>query len=207
MQVAPQRTQKDYWLGLGSTLLSSLQNPSGIWALHPVSGGVDWSTSGLIPPGRGPGFDLILMPEALGAVLERREMCGASLGPAGLRWKRSWQACHCLTRAYGVAFPRVPHHSICFSSFCYPALLMNTTLPQIMLMWPYGSKLVHETGVWGAWRRIRFTLSFRNSTAVSDSPFYFFRKLYFKGSANGYLILQDVFCLVHQTNKISNLNL
>lgn len=40
-------------------------------------------------------------------------------------------------RVYGVTLPRVPH-SICFSSFRYPALLMNTSLPQIMVMWPCG---------------------------------------------------------------------
>lgn len=46
-------------------------------------------TSGLVPPEHWLGFGVVLMPEALETVLERRERCGASPGPSGLRRRRS----------------------------------------------------------------------------------------------------------------------
>lgn len=158
--------QRHYWLGLGSTLLSSrqaLQNPSAIWALHPVRGGVHWSISGLVPPGHGLGFGLMLMPEALEAVLESRDVWGASPGPAGLGWNRSWQASDCLicVCVWSYAPQSAPQHLF--------QLFSLASLADEHLITPNNGD-VSEAGLWGAWRMIRFTLSFRNSTAVSDSP-------------------------------------
>lgn len=111
------KDQKDYWLGPGSTLLGSRQasqNPSDIWALHPARGEIDWSTSWLVPPEHGPRLDLILIPEALEAVLERDVWSQ----PGSSRAKREQKLASLSLPdlyVYGVTLPRVPH-SICFSS-------------------------------------------------------------------------------------------
>lgn len=90
-KLAPQRTRRI----IDSGRVPLCWVPDRPYRILQVSEPCILSEEGLTDPG--PGFDLLLMPEALEAVLERRERGAASLGPAGLRWSRSWRACHCLT--------------------------------------------------------------------------------------------------------------
>lgn len=115
--------ERDYWFGLSSALLSSrqaLQNPSGIWAPHPVRGGIGHLRAGAIwtlawvwcgTNARRPGYAgekrrVWSQPGSSRAKMEKK--------PPSLSLSK--------LHVCGVTRPGVPH-SVCVSCFhfCYPA--------------------------------------------------------------------------------------